>query len=135
MKTVEAFTDGGCRGNPGLGGWGAVLRFGTHEKELKGSESETTNNRMELMAAISALTALSARIFSMLKAPISDRVADVRIAALHEDQSFSVKSSAADTGLIDTSISGIAAPSIADNQRALGATSDLSFTENPFHNS
>ena len=59
MKTVEAFTDGGCRGNPGLGGWGAVLRFGTHEKELKGSESETTNNRMELMAAISALTALS----------------------------------------------------------------------------
>ena len=59
MKTVEAFTDGGCRGNPGLGGWGAVLRFGTYEKELKGSESETTNNRMELMAAISALTALS----------------------------------------------------------------------------
>jgi ribonuclease HI len=59
MKTVEAFTDGGCRGNPGLGGWGAVLRFGAYEKELKGSESETTNNRMELMAAISALTALS----------------------------------------------------------------------------
>jgi ribonuclease HI len=59
MKTVEAFTDGGCRGNPGPGGWGAVLRFGTYEKELKGSESETTNNRMELMAAISALTALS----------------------------------------------------------------------------
>ena len=59
MKIVEAFTDGGCRGNPGLGGWGAVLRFGTYEKELKGSESETTNNRMELMAAISALTALS----------------------------------------------------------------------------
>jgi ribonuclease HI len=59
MKTVEAFTDGGCRGNPGLGGWGALLRFGTYEKELKGSESETTNNRMELMAAISALTALS----------------------------------------------------------------------------
>jgi ribonuclease HI len=59
MKTVEAFTDGGCRGNPGPGGWGAVLRFGTYEKELKGSESETTNNRMELMAAISALAALS----------------------------------------------------------------------------
>ena len=59
MKTVEAFTDGGCRGNPGPGGWGAVLRFGTYEKELKGSESETTNKRMELMAAISALTALS----------------------------------------------------------------------------
>ena len=59
MKTVEAFTDGGCRGNPGPGGWGAVLRFGTYEKELKGSESETTNNRMELIAAISALTALS----------------------------------------------------------------------------
>ena len=59
MKTVEAFTDGGCRGNPGLGGWCAVLRFGTRGKELKGSDSETTNNRMELMAAISALTALS----------------------------------------------------------------------------
>ena len=59
MKTVEVFTDGGCRGNPGPGGWGAVLLFGEHERELKGSEDATTNNRMELLAAISALEALS----------------------------------------------------------------------------
>ena len=58
MKTVEVFTDGGCRGNPGPGGWGAVLRFGGHERELMGSEENTTNNRMELLAAISALEAM-----------------------------------------------------------------------------
>jgi ribonuclease HI len=55
---VEIFTDGACRGNPGPGGWGAVLRYGATEKELSGGEHETTNNRMELMAAISALEAL-----------------------------------------------------------------------------
>jgi ribonuclease HI len=55
---VEIFTDGACRGNPGPGGWGAILRYGTVEKELSGGEAETTNNRMELMAAISALEAL-----------------------------------------------------------------------------
>ena len=59
MKTVEVFTDGGCRGNPGFGGWGAVLRFGGHERELRGSEENTTNNRMELLAAISALEAMT----------------------------------------------------------------------------
>jgi ribonuclease HI len=59
MKTVEVFTDGGCRGNPGPGGWGAVLRFGGHERELCGSEENTTNNRMELLAAISALEAMT----------------------------------------------------------------------------
>ena len=59
MKRVEAFTDGACRGNPGLGGWGVLLRFGGHEKELKGGESHTTNNRMVLSAAIEALKALS----------------------------------------------------------------------------
>ena len=59
MKTVELFTDGGCRGNPGPGGWGALLRFGEHEKELYGYESETTNNRMELMAAIAGLETLN----------------------------------------------------------------------------
>lgn len=48
---VEIFTDGACSRNPGPGGWGAVLRHGTHEKELHGGERETTNNRMELMAA------------------------------------------------------------------------------------
>ena len=58
MKHVEIFTDGACKGNPGKGGWGAVLRMGEHEKELSGSERETTNNRMELMAAIEALKAL-----------------------------------------------------------------------------
>lgn len=58
MKTVEIFTDGACSGNPGPGGWGAVMRFGDDEKELSGGEAQTTNNRMELMAAISALNAL-----------------------------------------------------------------------------
>lgn len=57
-KKVEIFTDGACRGNPGPGGWGALLRCGEHEKELFGGEPETTNNRMELMAAIQALDAL-----------------------------------------------------------------------------
>lgn len=55
---VEIYTDGACRGNPGPGGWGAVLRAGTHERELYGSEPLTTNNRMELTAAIEALAAL-----------------------------------------------------------------------------
>ena len=52
------YTDGACSGNPGPGGWGAILAFGDHEKELKGGEAHTTNNRMELMAAIAALEAL-----------------------------------------------------------------------------
>ena len=55
---VRIWTDGACSGNPGPGGWGAVLIAGGHEKELKGGEAHTTNNRMELMAAISALEAL-----------------------------------------------------------------------------
>ncbi|WP_349359661.1 ribonuclease HI [Stappia sp.] len=55
---VEVFTDGACSGNPGPGGWGALLRFGAHEKELCGGAAETTNNRMELTAAIEALDAL-----------------------------------------------------------------------------
>ncbi len=57
-KIVEIYTDGACRGNPGPGGWGAVLRYGGHEKELYGAEAQTTNNRMELMAAIQALESL-----------------------------------------------------------------------------
>jgi ribonuclease HI len=57
-KLVEIFTDGACSGNPGPGGWGAVLRYGTVEKELSGAEVRTTNNRMEMMAAIGALEAL-----------------------------------------------------------------------------
>ena len=59
MKRVEIFTDGACKGNPGPGGWGAVLRMGQHEKELSGSEPATTNNRMELTAVIEALRALN----------------------------------------------------------------------------
>ncbi len=58
MKHVNIYTDGACRGNPGRGGWGAILIYEGHEKELSGGEASTTNNRMELMAAISALEAL-----------------------------------------------------------------------------
>jgi len=58
VKHVEVFTDGACKGNPGPGGWGALLRMGRHEKELSGSDPATTNNRMELTAAIRALDAL-----------------------------------------------------------------------------
>jgi ribonuclease HI len=56
--TIEIYTDGACRGNPGPGGWGAVLIAGRHRKEIYGGEAETTNNRMELTAAIEALNAL-----------------------------------------------------------------------------
>lgn len=56
---VEAYTDGACSGNPGPGGWGVVLRFNDHEKQLFGGEPQTTNNRMELMAAIQALEILN----------------------------------------------------------------------------
>jgi ribonuclease HI len=59
QATVEIYTDGACRGNPGPGGWGLVLRYGGHEKTLYGGEPHTTNNRMELMAAIQGLEALS----------------------------------------------------------------------------
>lgn len=58
MKVVEIFTDGACKGNPGPGGWGAVLRYGDKEKLLWGGDKDTTNNRMELLAAIEALSAL-----------------------------------------------------------------------------
>ena len=58
MKEVELFTDGACRGNPGPGGWGVLLRYGKVEKHLYGGERETTNNRMELQAAIEGLKAL-----------------------------------------------------------------------------
>lgn len=57
-KTVIIYTDGACSGNPGPGGWGAILRYGEHEKELSGGSPETTNNRMELTAVIRALEAL-----------------------------------------------------------------------------
>jgi ribonuclease HI len=59
VSLVEAFTDGACRGNPGPGGWGVLLRYGETEKEFYGGEQNTTNNRMELMAAIMALESLT----------------------------------------------------------------------------
>ena len=58
MKTVTLYTDGACSGNPGPGGWGAILMYGSHQKELSGGEAQTTNNRMELTGVISALKAL-----------------------------------------------------------------------------
>ena len=58
-KTVEIFTDGACRGNPGAGGWGAILRYGDKERHIHGGERDTTNNRMEMMAAIQALALLT----------------------------------------------------------------------------
>ena len=69
MDLVEAFTDGACRGNPGPGGWGVLLRYGDTEKPLYGGESETTNNRMELLAAIKALENL--KNFAESKTPSS----------------------------------------------------------------
>lgn len=57
-QTVVIYTDGACKGNPGIGGWGALLRYGRHEKAICGGEFETTNNRMELLAAIKALELL-----------------------------------------------------------------------------
>ncbi|ASR44171.1 MULTISPECIES: ribonuclease HI [unclassified Luteimonas] len=59
MKSIEIYTDGACLGNPGPGGWGALLRYRSTERELSGGEPQTTNNRMELMAAIAALEALT----------------------------------------------------------------------------
>ena len=66
LDKVEIFTDGACSGNPGPGGWGAILRSGTHEKEIWGGEPQTTNNRMELLAVIRAL--------DLLKRPVVARV-------------------------------------------------------------
>ena len=59
MQNFDLFTDGACSGNPGPGGWGAVIRYGKHEKEISGGDPDTTNNRMELTAAIRALKALN----------------------------------------------------------------------------
>ena len=61
MKPVEVFTDGACLGNPGPGGWGAILRYKTSEKEISGYSPDTTNNRMELTAVVEALSALKER--------------------------------------------------------------------------
>jgi ribonuclease HI len=58
VKQIDVFTDGACKGNPGPGGWGAVIRYGKHEKEISGGDPDTTNNRMELSATIQALKIL-----------------------------------------------------------------------------
>jgi ribonuclease HI len=58
LKQIEIYTDGACKGNPGPGGWGALIRYGDHEKEISGGDPDTTNNRMELMAAIQSLNVL-----------------------------------------------------------------------------
>lgn len=63
MKSVQIYTDGACKGNPGVGGWGALLRYGKVEKELFGGASLTTNNRMELLAVIEALKVLTTRCY------------------------------------------------------------------------
>ena len=65
-KKVDIWTDGACSGNPGPGGWGAILRYGDSEKELSGGEPATTNNRMELMGAIAALEALKSNVKATL---------------------------------------------------------------------
>lgn len=61
LKKIDLFTDGACSGNPGPGGWGALLRHSKHEKELSGGDAATTNNRMEMMAVIEGLTALKTK--------------------------------------------------------------------------
>ena len=58
IKRIQIYTDGGCRGNPGIGGWGVYLKFGEHEKKLKGSQPSTTNNQMELTAVFKALESI-----------------------------------------------------------------------------
>ena len=79
MKKVEIFTDGACSGNPGPGGYGAILRYNGHEKEISGGEKETTNNRMELLAVIESLKLLKEPCEVML---YSDRISALRFAAL-----------------------------------------------------
>ncbi|MBE6787298.1 MAG: ribonuclease HI [Ruminococcaceae bacterium] len=76
MKYIEIFTDGACSGNPGPGGWGVVLRYNGHEKELSGGEKDTTNNRMELTAAIMGLSALKEKPCKVRLVTDSKYVAD-----------------------------------------------------------
>ena len=79
ITKVEIFTDGACKGNPGPGGWGAVIRMGAHEKELSGGESPTTNNRMEMTAAIEALNALTRMAHPELAIPRLKTLPDTRL--------------------------------------------------------
>lgn len=65
MDKIVIYTDGGCRGNPGIGGWGVWLRYGKHEKKLKGAKADTTNNQMELTAAIKALEAIKSKTITI----------------------------------------------------------------------
>ena len=81
---IEIFTDGACSGNPGPGGWGAILRSGKHEKEMSGGEAATTNNRMELMAAIRALEAVKQP--STVKLHTAAAASDARIPGLEHEE-------------------------------------------------
>ena len=65
MNKIIIYTDGGCRGNPGLGGWGVWLRYGDSDKKINGAEKNTTNNRMELIAAIKALEAIKSQTIAI----------------------------------------------------------------------
>ena len=90
-RRVSIWTDGACSGNPGPGGWGAVLRYGGHEKELKGGEAFTTNNRMELMAVIVGLLAwpLSARVIRSQTLSLRERLF-VQVAKLSGENDFEI---------------------------------------------
>ncbi len=66
MKKIIIYTDGACSGNPGPGGWAAILRYGSHERELSGAEAHTTNNRMEMRAAIEALRAIREPVYAKI---------------------------------------------------------------------
>lgn len=75
-QKIEIYTDGACRGNPGPGGWGALLVFGAEEKEIYGAEADTTNNRMELLAAINALENLKSDRYAVVLTTDSRYVMD-----------------------------------------------------------
>ena len=84
MKKVEIYTDGACKGNPGPGGWAAILSFGSIEKELSGGEPETTNNRMELLAVLNGLSALKESCEVTIYSDSQYFVDSVRLGRVHQ---------------------------------------------------
>jgi ribonuclease HI len=112
MRSVKAYTDGACSGNPGPGGWGVVLQFGDHERELKGGEGDTTNNRMELTAAIEALKAL--------KEPCH--------VALTTDSTY-VKDGSPNGSLIGSAMAGRPPPKNRSRIRTYGSSSSTVWTQ------
>ena len=92
MQQVEIFTDGACRGNPGPGGWGVLMRHGGVEKSLFGGELETTNNRMELTAVIEALNALKSKYLNAVSEAVDETsLEDLRVAAVGKKGEVSLK--------------------------------------------